>query len=125
MINCRIGQNVLSRRIQVSTLSLPYTTTLSNLFRFADLDTLSPCILKQVTGEVPSTPLPQATEQAKNLCINILHLYRKFCASASAPGQLILPEALKLLPLYTLGISHVASKFVRIDCTPCIYLSGL
>ncbi|KAL2539649.1 Protein transport protein Sec24-like [Abeliophyllum distichum] len=92
------------RRIRVSTLSLPCTTMLSNLFRSADLDTQFACILKQVTGEVPSTPLPQVTEQAKNLCINILHSYRKFCATATASGQLILPEALKLLPLYTLAL---------------------
>ncbi|KAL2457291.1 Protein transport protein Sec24-like [Forsythia ovata] len=92
------------RRIRVSTLSLPCTTMLSNLFRSADLDTQFACILKQVTGEVPSTPLPQVAEQAKNLCINILHSYRKFCATATASGQLILPEALKLLPLYTLAL---------------------
>ncbi len=33
----------------------------------------------------------------------VLYTYRKYCASNPAPGQLILPEALKLLPLYTLG----------------------
>lgn len=37
-------------------------------------------------------------------CINILQSYRKHCASVSSSGQLILPEALKLLPLYTLGM---------------------
>lgn len=35
------------RRIRVSTLSLPCTTMLSNLFRSADLDTQFACILKQ------------------------------------------------------------------------------
>uniref|UniRef100_A0A2N9EU74 Sec23/Sec24 trunk domain-containing protein n=1 Tax=Fagus sylvatica TaxID=28930 RepID=A0A2N9EU74_FAGSY len=57
------------RRIRVTTLSLPCTNMLSNLFRSADLDTQFACFLKQVTSS----------------------------------GQLILPEALKLLPLYTLG----------------------
>ncbi|XP_058195522.1 protein transport protein SEC24 C isoform X2 [Rhododendron vialii] len=91
------------RRIRVSTLSLPCTTLLSNLFRSADLDTQFACFLKQVANEIPSSPLPQVREQVTNLCINILHSYRKFCATVSSAGQLILPEALKLLPLYTLG----------------------
>lgn len=37
--------------------------------------------------------------------IDILHSYRKYCSTSTSPGQLILPEALKLLPLYVLGLS--------------------
>ena len=32
--------------------------------------------------------------------IEMLHSYRKHCAASSSPGQLILPESLKLLPVY-------------------------
>uniref|UniRef100_A0A5B6ZX03 Uncharacterized protein n=1 Tax=Davidia involucrata TaxID=16924 RepID=A0A5B6ZX03_DAVIN len=92
------------RRIRVSTLSLPCTTMLSSLFRSADLDTQFTCFLKQAASEIPSSPLLQVREQVTNLCINILHSYRKFCATVSSSGQLILPEALKLLPLYTLAL---------------------
>jgi protein transport protein SEC24 len=52
---------------------------------------------------VPTTPLSQVRDQVTSTCINILQSYRKYCASVSSSGQLILPEALKLLPLYTLG----------------------
>lgn len=62
--------------------------------------------------EIPSTPLSQIREQVTNVCVNILHSYRKFCATVSSSGQLILPEALKLLPLYTLGIPAV-DKYMR------------
>ena len=54
---------------------------------------------------IPTSPLSQVREQITDLCINILHSYRKFCATVSSSGQLILPEALKFLPLYTLGMS--------------------
>ncbi|KAG5522503.1 hypothetical protein RHGRI_034613 [Rhododendron griersonianum] len=108
------------RRIRVSTLSLPCTTLLSNLFRSADLDTQFACFLKQgllwilyLANEIPSSPLPQVREQVTNLCINILHSYRKFCATVSSAGQLILPEALKLLPLYTLAL--IKSTGLRTD----------
>jgi protein transport protein SEC24 len=34
-----------------------------------------------------------------------LFAYRRHCAQAANPGQLILPEALKLLPLYCLALT--------------------
>ncbi|KAJ0762972.1 putative sec23/Sec24, trunk domain, sec23/Sec24, helical domain, Gelsolin-like protein [Helianthus annuus] len=92
------------QRIRVSTLSLPCTITLSNLFRSADLDTQFSCFLKQAANGILTNPLVQVREQMTNLCISVLHAYRKFCATVSSSGQLILPEALKLLPLYTLAL---------------------
>ncbi|KAL9258600.1 transport protein SEC24 C-like protein [Drosera capensis] len=92
------------RRIRVTTLSLSCTSTLHNLFRTADLDTQFTCFLKQVALEVPTVPLMQVREQLMNQSVSILHSYRKFCATVSSSGQLILPEALKLLPLYTLAL---------------------
>ncbi|KAL3835375.1 hypothetical protein ACJIZ3_010111 [Penstemon smallii] len=92
------------RRIRVSTLSLSCTNTLSNMFRSADLDTQFACILKQAANEIPSAPPAQVRDQATNVCINILFAYRKFCATVSSNGQLILPEALRLLPLYALAL---------------------
>ena len=40
-------------------------------------------------------------ENLINNCAQILACYRKNCASPSSAGQLILPECMKLLPLYT------------------------
>ncbi|KAE8666639.1 Protein transport protein Sec24-like CEF [Hibiscus syriacus] len=92
------------RRIRVTNLSLPCTNMLSNLFRSADLDAQFANFLKQAAIEIPTAPLMQVRDQVTNLCINILLSYRKFCATVSSSGQLILPEALKLLPLYTLAL---------------------
>lgn len=101
------------RRIRVSTLSLPCTSMLTNLFRSADLDTQFASFLKQGANGIPTSPLSQVREQMTNLCINILHSYRKYCATVSSSGQLILPEALKLLPLYTLAL--IKSVGLRTD----------
>jgi len=38
-------------------------------------------------------------------CVDVLAAYRKHCASTTSPGQLILPESLKLLPIYVLALS--------------------
>lgn len=101
------------RRIRVTTLSLPCTNMLSNLFRSADLDAQFACYLKQAASEIPSKPLLQVREQVTNLCVNTLLSYRKFCATVTSSGQLILPEALKLLPLYTLAL--IKSTGLRTD----------
>ncbi|PRQ41322.1 putative von Willebrand factor, type A, Zinc finger, Sec23/Sec24-type, sec23/Sec24, trunk [Rosa chinensis] len=93
------------RRIRVLTLALPCTSMLNNLFRTADLDTQFACILKQGANEIPSSPLLQVRERLTDRCISILCSYRKFCATVTSSGQLILPETLKLLPLYILALT--------------------
>ena len=54
--------------------------------------------------------------------VSILYTYRKMCASSTAAGQLILPESLKLLPLYALSLTkHAllrAGTDVRADEVP-------
>lgn len=93
------------RRIRVMNLSLSCTSQLPNIFRSADLDAQFTCFLKQAANEIPTLPLSQVREHVTNHCVNILHSYRKFCSTVQSTGQLILPEALKLLPLYTLAIT--------------------
>ncbi|CAK7346970.1 unnamed protein product [Dovyalis caffra] len=101
------------RRIRVITLSLPCTNKISDLFRFADLETQFAYSLKQAASEIPSRPLSNVREQVISLCVNILLSYRKFCATVSSSGQLILPEALKFLPLYSLAL--IKSTGLRTD----------
>lgn len=50
-----------------------------------------------------SQDLSHVREELLNNCVEVLYQYRKHCASQSSSGQLILPESLKLFPLYTLG----------------------
>ncbi|GJN13349.1 hypothetical protein PR202_gb00042 [Eleusine coracana subsp. coracana] len=83
------------RRIRVMNLSLTCTNMLSNLFRYADLETQFTYVVKQ----------GKQLDQVTSTCINVLQSYRKYCASVSSSGQLILPEALKLLPLYALALT--------------------
>lgn len=89
--------------IRVHTLCLGTTTALSNTFRYTCIDALTnilfkECILKEV--ESPDT----LRQWVLQLITSILHSYRVNCAAATSSGQLILPESLKLLPLYTNSI---------------------
>ncbi|XP_024381127.1 protein transport protein SEC24 C [Physcomitrium patens] len=93
------------RRIRLNTLSLSCSTALTSLFRGADLDAQFTHFLKQAAQDVLTTQVAQERDRVSGQCVNILYTYRKFCATASSSGQLILPEALKLLPLYTMALT--------------------
>ena len=45
-------------------------------------------------------PYKSIRENFTNQCAAILACYRKNCSQQSPPGQLILPDSLKLLPMY-------------------------
>jgi len=93
------------RRIRVHTISVPVTSVMSNIFRFADLDAIINLSLKQAVRQLSDTTTCTEAQNALVMaCIDSLYVYRKFCASATSAGQLILPEPLKLLPLCTLGL---------------------
>lgn len=92
------------RRIRVHTTALRTTSALGALFRGADLDAQLGVMVRSAAVKIPGGDLKAIREQALKHCTNVLHAYRKHCASTSSSGQLILPEALKLLPLYTLAL---------------------
>ncbi|GAB5353174.1 hypothetical protein AAMO2058_000015100 [Amorphochlora amoebiformis] len=93
------------RRIRIHTISLPVTSTLCNLFRHSDLDTIINLSLKQAMSQILYKCSPKDARKALyTACIESLFIYRKYCSTQHSPGQLILPEPLKLLPLATLGM---------------------
>ena len=109
-----------ARRIRVHTLALPVVGALAGLFRAADLDTVVAVAARRAARDLlrgTSSPSPAALrERATSDTVGVLHAYRRYCASNSSAGQLILPEALKLLPLYTLGLTK--SPGLRPDAPP-------
>ncbi|KAJ1468177.1 hypothetical protein T484DRAFT_1856245, partial [Baffinella frigidus] len=60
--------------------------------------------MEAARNQLIQTCVQAARNQLIQTYVQILYVYRKFCATNPAPGQLILPESLKLLPLYTLGL---------------------
>eukprot|EP01111_Echinosteliopsis_oligospora_P015093 TRINITY_DN5852_c0_g1_i1.p1 TRINITY_DN5852_c0_g1~~TRINITY_DN5852_c0_g1_i1.p1 ORF type:complete len:955 (-),score=284.07 TRINITY_DN5852_c0_g1_i1:89-2953(-) len=92
------------KRIRVHTMKLSCSTTLGNVFRSADLDAISNMFARIAAKEMMQAGLAYVRGLLQDKCVEILSAYRKHCASSSAPGQLILPESLKLLPIYTLSI---------------------
>ena len=95
-----------ARRVRVLTIGLHATEAMASLYRYADLDATCNVIMRQAVALTAHKNLHLVRESVVNACVNILFTYRKMVASPStAAGQLVLPESLKLLPLYGLSLT--------------------
>lgn len=100
---------------RVHNLALPTSQLLGQVFKGADLDAQINLAARQISRQVPGNTLAGCQDQVLRHCINQLFSYRKNCTTAPSSGQLILPEALKLLPFYSLGLSK----------SPCLRYTAL
>ncbi|KAJ1674580.1 COPII coat Sec23p-Sfb3p heterodimer component, partial [Spiromyces aspiralis] len=115
------------RRIRVHNIALPCTTLVGNLFRHAEIDTTMNIIARQAMSQAKGLALKEMRKELSEECVRILLAYRTNCASGSSPSQLILPEAYKLMPLYTLSLLKSMalreSTDVNIDLrVQCMYM---
>ena len=116
----------MRRLVRVLNLTLTASVSPAVIFRHTDLD----CVITTITkiavekalnyplsfkNNIPITGMTTITDNMPcrdwlvSTAADILKQYRKHCSPQSPRGQLILPEPLKLLPLYTLGLlKHTA-----------------
>eukprot|EP00752_Nemacystus_decipiens_P016511 g14759.t1 len=92
------------RRVRCHTLGLPVTGLLPNIFRSTDVETISAVMARQAVSRALSNKMAVEAilRQVEDSMLDMLLAYRKKCASDSPAGQLILPEGLRVLPLFTL-----------------------
>ncbi|XP_076981015.1 protein transport protein Sec24C isoform X2 [Tamandua tetradactyla] len=88
------------RRLRIHNLALNCCTQLADLYRNCETDTLINYMAKFAYRGVLNSPLKTVQDTLITQCAQILACYRKNCASPSSAGQLILPECMKLLPVY-------------------------
>jgi protein transport protein SEC24 len=101
------------RVVRVHNLVTTATTSPQQVFRHADLDATVDVIVKSAIDKAFRIPLSHEKDGPRvfltDTAIEILQKYRTHCSPDSSRGQLILPESLKLLPLYTLcALKHPA-----------------
>ena len=59
--------------------------------------------------QLPGGKLEVLRELIYKTAVDILHAYRDKVARSASSGQLILPESLKLLPLYALALTKASA----------------
>ncbi|XP_048851478.1 protein transport protein Sec24D-like isoform X1 [Brienomyrus brachyistius] len=88
------------RRLRIHNLGLNCSSQLAELFKSCETDTLINFFAKSAYRAMVNQPLKTVREILVNQTAHMLACYRKHCASPSAVSQLILPDAMKVLPLY-------------------------
>ena len=96
------------RVVRVINYAMPVVTSLSAVFRYADVHCVCNSMLREYSEMTRTKTLKDIRKQMAEQCVNILYAYRQHCASNHSSGQLILPESLKFLPLFTLSMCRSA-----------------
>lgn len=94
------------RRVRIHNTALAVCHQIADVYRNACCDTLMNLLLRQSVAQLRlgDKTVQQVKEALISKTVTILAAYRKHCAQpGSSLGQLILPEALKLLPVYITG----------------------
>jgi protein transport protein SEC24 len=87
--------------VRVHTLALHVAGSIGAIFRGADLEaTVQALYAQHVTVSLAGATVQGVRDALKARCVAILTAYRRHCAVRSSENQLILPDCLKLLPLY-------------------------
>uniref|UniRef100_A0A8C9XTX1 SEC24 homolog C, COPII coat complex component n=1 Tax=Sander lucioperca TaxID=283035 RepID=A0A8C9XTX1_SANLU len=88
------------RRLRVHNMAVNCCSQLADLYRNCETDTIINFFSKYAFRGLLNNPTKAVRDTLINQCAQILACYRKNCASPSSAGQLILPECMKLLPVY-------------------------
>ncbi|XP_037062947.1 protein transport protein Sec24D isoform X4 [Peromyscus leucopus] len=102
LIQCAVLYTTISgqRRLRIHNLALNCSTQLADLYKSCETDALVNFFAKSAFKAVLNQPLKVIREILVNQTAHMLACYRKHCASPSAASQLILPDSMKVLPVY-------------------------
>ncbi|OTF83890.1 transport Sec24C-like protein, partial [Euroglyphus maynei] len=95
------------RRVRIHNIALASCTQIGDLYRNACCDSIVNILARIAVNQLRNgdKTIQQTKEAIVGRVINILTAYRKHCAQpGTSLGQLILPEALKILPMYICGL---------------------
>jgi hypothetical protein len=109
----------LFSRIRVLTTALNVTTSIADLFKGADVEPIVHLAAQVAADRALQSKLSDGRDILLGRCLQLLVTYRSSFGASAGAQQLLLPESLKLLPLYTLAALKVCH-----DCSATVQLTG-
>ncbi|KAM6269591.1 protein transport protein Sec24D [Porphyrio hochstetteri] len=102
LIQCAVLYTSISgqRRLRIHNIGLNCSSQLADIYKTCETDALINFFAKSAFKAILSQPLKAVREILVSQTAHMLACYRKNCASPSAVSQLILPDAMKVLPVY-------------------------
>ncbi|XP_051821787.1 protein transport protein Sec24D isoform X1 [Antechinus flavipes] len=102
LIQCAVLYTTISgqRRLRIHNISLNCSSQLADLYKSCETDALINFFAKSAFTAVLTQPLKTVRDILVHQTAHMLACYRKNCASPSAVSQLILPDAMKVFPVY-------------------------
>ncbi|XP_033369745.1 protein transport protein Sec24D isoform X1 [Parus major] len=102
LIQCAVLYTSLSgqRRIRIHNIGLNCSSQLADVYRTCETDALINFFAKSAFKAILSQPLKTVRDILMNQTAHMLACYKKNCASPAAVSQLILPDTMKVLPVY-------------------------
>lgn len=99
LIQCAVLYTSISgqRRLRIHNIGLNCSSQLADVYKSCETDALINFFAKSAFKAILSQPLKTVREMLVNQTAHMLACYRKNCAS---PSALILPDAMKVLPVY-------------------------
>jgi protein transport protein SEC24 len=95
------------RLLRVQTLHLHVTSSANNEFRYADTAAVCAHVVRKAAESVLQRKSPR--QELTDETVSMLYTYRARCTTQHSNGQLVLPEALKVVPLFLSALFKVAA----------------
>ncbi|XP_054028522.1 protein transport protein Sec24D [Dryobates pubescens] len=102
LIQCAVLYTSVSgqRRLRIHNIGLNCSSQLADVYKTCETDALINFFAKSAFKAILSQPLKIVRDILVSQTAHMLACYKKNCASPSAVSQLILPDAMKVLPVY-------------------------
>ncbi|OCT99894.1 protein transport protein Sec24D [Xenopus laevis] len=102
LIQCALLYTTISgqRRLLIHNISLSCSSQMADIYKSCETDVLINFFAKSAYKAILHHPLKTVRDVLISQTAHMLACYRKTCASPSAVSQLILPDSMKLLPVY-------------------------
>ncbi|KAF9010208.1 sec24-related protein [Cyathus striatus] len=92
------------RRVRVCNLAMNVVELVGSVFQYGDMEALISGLAKEAMENMKHQKMSSIREHLTEKCAQVLLGYRTNCAASAKPSELIIPEAFRSLPAFTLAL---------------------